>query len=384
MKNVELTLKQISERHRPLDSDSLSALIQVYLTQRQRSWRQKHSETNSRDNKPKITLLVEVLGDIQSADLSPSHLVKFRDTLHKLPSNRTKGIYAGKSIDELLHLDVDESKRWSPTTVKNYAQKVSSFLKWLARNNYSVAGLEQPLAGIKRPEKAAHEERPIFTPDELNRLFESKEYLHGTHKKPSHYWVPLLALYTGARQTELCQLYVEDVRRDASTQVWVIDINEKHDDQKLKKPHHARLVPIHKKLIQLGFLEYVSSLASDRVFPDLKFQRDGYGQSLSKWFCRTYLNDNHCKIRKSSRSEDAVFHSFRHTVATQLSNTHDIQPHHISHLVGQMPPGNSETTKRYIKPSELLDRQRSVNKLDYPSIDLGKIRNWKHGYTPFR
>ena len=150
-----------------------------------------------------------------------------------------------------------------------------------------------------------------------------------------------------------------------------------------QKPHHARLVPIHKRLIRQGFLEYVSSLKSKRVFPDLKFHRDGYGQSFSKWFCRTYLNDNNCKIRKSSESADAVFHSFRHTVATQLSNSHSIQPHHIAHLVGQMPPGNSETTQRYIKPNELSDRQRIVNKLDYPSINFGKIRNWKNGYRRF-
>jgi integrase len=379
LERLEQTIQVLAERHTPLRSKPVSELIDTYLLDIQQGWDDKNIETNTRDIKPKITLLVDVLGNIESKELRPDHIVDFKGILFRLPSNRTKGKCAGKSIDDLLSLPNGSYKLMGVNTVKNYANKVSSFLKWMAKHNYAISGLENSLLGITSPDKPPHEERPSFEDDELHRLFESKQYIRGTHKKASHYWVPLLALFTGARQSELCQLYKSDIYKEKKTGILVFDINSEKD-KKLKKPFHARIVPIHKQLIELGFLDYVDSVKGERVFPDITKQRDGYGQQMSKWFCRTYLNSNNCDIRKESENADAVFHSFRHTVETQLDHDHEIPAHHIAHLVGQKPPGASETTGRYIKPKELRARQKMVNKLRYPSINFQRIRHWKHGY----
>ncbi|MCQ6508053.1 recombinase, partial [Vibrio parahaemolyticus] len=45
-----------------------------------------------------------------------------------------------------------------------------------------------------------------------------------------------------------------------------------------------RTIPLHPKLIELGFVDYVQNLTNERVFPELKRGRDGYGQAPSKWF----------------------------------------------------------------------------------------------------
>lgn len=115
------------------------------------------------------------------------------------------------------------------------------------------------------------EERDILTSKELKKLFESKEYQTEIHKKASLYRVPLLGLLTGARQNELCQLYLDDIVYDENNNIGYIDINQKAD-KTLKQTSHIRQVPIHQQLIRLGFLEYVDSIKSQgqlRLFPEL-------------------------------------------------------------------------------------------------------------------
>jgi hypothetical protein len=66
----------------------------------------------------------------------------------------------------------------------------------------------------------------------LKKLFCSKAYLTDGHKKPYHFWLPILALFTGARQNELAQLFLSDIRENDG--LWVIDINANNESQKVK------------------------------------------------------------------------------------------------------------------------------------------------------
>jgi integrase len=366
--NISLITKNLKH----LDSAPLSQLIDTYLEEKKTKWSVKDREKNLKDVKPKLTLLTDIIGDIKSDDLQHAHIVSYKTALLQLPSNRKKGIFKSLSVDQILQLDIPAEKRLSTETLKNNIGKISSFLHWLAANNYSQSNLSDPLQGATPPSKQAHEQRSIFTSEQLVRLFHSEQYTQDSHKQPSHYWVPLLALFTGARQTELCQLYREDIYQFEDSGIWVIDINDKHGDQSLKRSHHARIVPIHKQLIVMGFIDYVNGLQHQRLFSDLQLKRDGYGQSFSRWFCRTYLNEKNCNIK--SEGESPVFHSFRHTFVTRLDHM-DIQPHHISHIVGHTPNG-SETVNRYAKPKDMVMRSQIINRLNYSGIDFGIVQKW--------
>ena len=323
-------------------------------------------------------MLIDVIGNIDSNQLKPSHIIEYKKVVYQLPSNRSKGIYANKNIAEILTMEIPEKRKLAAATIGSNLNKVSTFLAWLARNNYSIADLNLPLIGEAPKTDSDDEQRPPFTQEELTRLFESIQYIQGTHKKASHFWVPLIALFSGARQNEICQLYKSDIRRFEDTDHWYFDINEDSYDKSIKKYSHTRIVPIHKKLISMGFLKYVENVKHERVFPELIYTRDGYAQSVSKWFCRTYLNDKNCNIKtEGSDDAEAVFHSFRHNVITQLDHEHEIPDHHISKIVGQKPSSNSVTVKRYIKKKPFLERQKTVNRLVYPSIDFNKIRPWR-------
>lgn len=376
LSEISKKLDRISEHHTRIDSKPLTQLVNDFLSERQKQWEAHNVDKNTKGLLPKLNLFIEVIGDIESSQLQPSHSVKFKQALLSLPKNRKKGMYKNLSIEEIINANIESSEKMANETIKSYLGRVSTFLNWLSRNNYAMDKLSLPLQNVTKNTTAAHEERPPYNDDELKRLFNSHQYLQGTHKQASHYWVPLLALFTGARQNELCQLYKNDIYQDSETGIWVIDINQKTSDKSLKKPNHARLVPIHKQLKKLGFLGYVKAVTNERLFPCLPFTHNKYGHKLSRWYNYTYTNTKNCNIRRTD-GNNPTFHSFRHTVETQLDHKHGVQPHQIAHLVGQNPPGKSETTNRYIKPLELKDREKVINKLSFPSIDFDQIRIWK-------
>jgi len=74
--------------------------------------------------------------------------------------------------------------------------------------------------------------------------------------------------------------------------------------------------------------------------------------------------------------EKKNFHSFRHTVITQLQNVHNISEPKTAKLVGQTSTSKSVTTKRYTSPLGISENQNIINKLSFP-IDFKKIRRFK-------
>lgn len=83
----------------------------------------------------------------------------------------------------------------------------------------------------------------------------------------------MLALYTGARLNELCQLLVNDIKFDGD--IAFFSIND-DGDKKLKTSAAVRIVPIHSELVKMGFMDYVKEMRekkSVRLFPELKKEK---------------------------------------------------------------------------------------------------------------
>ncbi|MDR5779165.1 site-specific integrase [Caballeronia sp. LZ065] len=168
--------------------------------------------------------------------------------------------------------------------------------------------------GERRNAKAV---RLPFDLPALKRIFSSQVYTEG-HRPAggggaATYWMPLLALYTGARLEELAQLRPEDVQQSAyvdasgvQQSAWILRISDIGEGQEVKTAASRRRVPIHADLISLGFIEYAQSVRGARLFPLLKMDSDGReGGLFGKWFGK--------QIRKLGISDRRmVFHSFRH------------------------------------------------------------------------
>jgi integrase len=95
-------------------------------------------------------------------------------------------------------------------------------------------------------------------------------------------------------------------------------------DQKVKNANSVRKIPIHKTVLRLGFMDWISD-KEGKIFADVK------AQSVTGWFSRfmadTNLssNDEYGNVRS--------FHSLRHSFITKVRNVYS-NLHHIQEVVG--------------------------------------------------
>ena len=328
----------------------------------------------------------ELVGNVETQSLTKSHTNEYINLINRLPANKSKKPqYRNLSIRDFLTYDVNPNDLLSPISKIKYLSQIGTFLRWLNSNDYTNLELDAPLKNIKIPRARSVDQQSSYTAKDLKKLFNSKEYLSGLHKSASHFWVPLVGIYTGARLNEICQLSLNDIYEDKETGRWVFDFNENHGDdpnKSLKKPHHARLVPVHKKLIALNFIEYIKHLKKikhKRIFQDLPYVAGAnkYGDKLQRWFNRTYVGKNRCDITTKNTS----FHSLRHTVITHLVNEAGIDPNKIAVGMGQTPQGGVTQTV-YTKTPALKDYIGFFDKINFDtSFDTQLIRRWnKHDF----
>ena len=88
-----------------------------------------------------------------------------------------------------------------------------------------------------------------------NKYISSIGIIPGTKEEPHKIWIPLILLFTGARTNEIAQLYVEHIKEKEG--IHLFKIKDEQEDQSTKNKSSNREVPIHKTLIDLGFLKYV-------------------------------------------------------------------------------------------------------------------------------
>ena len=146
--------------------------------------------------------------------------------------------------------------------------------------------------------KAPVNKRMTYGLADLKALFASPVYAAGARptqgRGESAYWLPVLALFTGARMEEVGQLRVGDLKQvdypdaDGETRsCWGLHIVADTDSQglttKLKNTESERFVPLHPELKRLGFIAYVRGLKDQKgqLFPELKV--GAYGRHTAKW-----------------------------------------------------------------------------------------------------
>jgi integrase len=183
---------------------------------------------------------------------------------------------------------------------------------------------DNPAADITVTVKTGPEDQMLpFDLPALAAIFGSPVF--ADHERPeagageAAYWLPLLALFTGARLNELGQLrptdvvqetYVDANNGDVDETAWVIRfVADKREGLKLKNAGSARRAPVHPELVRLGFLDFVSSTQGQvRIFDALRPDKYGHiSANWSKWFGR-YLRKT-CGVA----NDRMVFHSFRHS-----------------------------------------------------------------------
>ncbi|EIF8962036.1 site-specific integrase [Vibrio parahaemolyticus] len=299
----------------------------------------------------KISTILSLLLKNQITDIRRLESDMVRRLLSQYPVNAKK-MPQFKGMDNLKIIEVN-TKLNLPTlsdqSVKDYIQKASSFFEWCIRMELTDIN---PFKAMRfKKTRRDSEAKNAYTNDDLVKIFSTEIHKHKIYKHAHYYWLPLLGYFTGARLNELCQLYAADIYKKED--IWVIHIDDRFEGQKLKNASSRRIIPIHDKLIDLGFIEYIQSIAHTRIFPELKNSRDGFGSAPSKWFGRFKS--------KLGFKKGYDFHSFRHTAATQFKRK-EVSSVMAGEILGHAQ--NNITYDRYGKDLELIVLKTVINKID--------------------
>jgi integrase len=170
-----------------------------------------------------------------------------------------------------------------------------------------------PFSGVKvsvQQTSGKDKSRLPFNTDELQKIFSGPVYQPNFEPRPSLgaacFWLPLMALFSGARLEELAQLEVSDVEVDPVHGSYICIRRAVDGSKRAKNLNSVRNFPVHPRLVEVGFLDFVKSRKSGRLFPALRADKYGIlSTSFSTWFG---LHLDELGITDSTR----VFHSFRH------------------------------------------------------------------------
>jgi integrase len=269
-------------------------------------WREK----TEYDVRAAVNIFIELVGDSYMSSLNAATCREYKTKLILYPLNKAKlAKYSRRCINELIASN-EGYQTISITTVNNHIRKINSFLNWLVKQGLLS---NNPVAGMKLKQKGSPKAaRTSFTQDDLKALFSTPIYLEHKFHYDYQFWLPLLALYSGARLEELCQLYISDIVIDAP--IPHFNVNDSFDDQHLKNNSSRRTIPIHPELIELGFTNLVAHKRKQgelKLFGYLVPQRQKLSNSPSKWFGKYKRGLDITDPRK-------VFHSFRHTIVDKL------------------------------------------------------------------
>ena len=243
------------------------------------------------------------------ATASPKTEKAFRATFKEL-SKIHPGLFVetASKAHILQWRDALMSDKQSAGTIDKKLSYLKAVFNVAVDNDFITAN---PVKGVKPPAGSDKKARLPFTADELHAFFKSEVYggarpLGGGGE--AAYWLPLLALYTGARLEELSQLQQKDLEKD-DAHGWFLGITDIAEGASVKSASARRRVPIHSELLKFGFVEYLDGLKDapeEYIFPNLKPDINGYrGGNFSKWFGRYRRAVGITDTRK-------VFHSFRH------------------------------------------------------------------------
>jgi len=302
-------------------------------------------------------LLFQVIGNVEISTVTHKDAREFKDCLLKLPPNSGKGKFSGKTVKQILAMNPTE--RMSAVTVNGKLQRVSSLFLWAVRHGYATLN---PFDGLKLKEnRRAQDQREKFNADDLQKIFNPATFTLDKLRQPFKYWLPLLGLFTGGRAQELAQLRPQDVFNEDG--IPAIRIVEKAG--RLKTMASQRVVPLHPRLVELGFLEYVESIRAsghERLFPEAHDTVNGPGDKLSRWFAVHRKNLSIGQIKKGDGNPSKCFHSFRHCFADGLKQA-GADPLKIAQLLGHTDKNIS--TARYGKDYPVSALYETVCLLDF-------------------
>ena len=211
-----------------------------------------------------------------------------------------------------------------------------------------------------------------YSNEELLKIFDSnKDFFK---KEPDIFWICMIALFTGARRNASMTLQYKDIVMKDN--LHCIYFNEDHAIKQLKTDASIRYVPIHKQLLDLGFIDYIENKKKkdkatdeDFIFPKCKTKTGNFN---SRYLLRTFSKFLFELNIKKGNNDGHDFHSFRNNLSLAMQNA-NISNVIINKVIGWQ--GESIMENSYSKYT-LQEIKNNLDKFSYDFLQP-EFDEWK-------
>lgn len=359
--NADPLFQANASRREAFSQRTVGDLLEVYWREKEAGW----SRSTRKNYVVTLRAVEELLGrSTQLVAIDRNACRRVRDVLSSLPPNYRKRA-------DTRTLSIQQAADWArrngiapvqPATLNAYLTKLFAVFQYAVVEGWIAAN---PAARLTVPDPVQpHEKRDPFTRAQLQTIFASDPWLPRDDRpgeRPARFWVPLLALFTGARAGELCQLRVSDLEEHTSGLI----LNVRGQ---LKNDQSFRRIAVHPELIRIGFHEFWCSVrvaGHERLFPEEK--ADGLNQwsrSTSRWFSR------HLRGLQMTDGRRLGLHSFRHNWEDALRDCDLTGTSMGLYLSGRSGGGSERSYGRGFSSDKLIE---AVGRVQYPGLDLSHL-----------
>ena len=329
-----------------------------------------------------IRRFTELHGDLLVSEITKSHVRAYKEAIARLP-RACSGKMRKMTLPQVLeHLDaspVAPSPTLAPGTINKAVGALQTVLRWVERQGYldDQPNWSNPAANMKVHNPAEQEDNRLpYDPADLKAIFGCPVFCDGERPRAgggeAAKWLPLIALFSGAREEEIGQALVTDVQEEDGIAYLDINTLDRRAGKRVKNKSSRRKLPLHPELLRCGLLEYIEErrrAGDERLFPGLRPSVSGQiTGNWSKWWSRYTDNLGITDHRK-------VFHSFRHAFkdacrdAEIAEEVHDALTGHTTGSVGRKYGGGV--------PLKVL--AEAVAKIGYKGLDLSHLHGAVRG-----
>lgn len=327
-----------------------------------------------------IKQFLEICGDKPLNQYTQQDIRDLKVTLRSLPpqahgKKQFKGMTKAQIAEKARELGMEGL---STESVRQIMTSVSMVFGWArTERRTSLVNIVQPMIPLPSTGGNKRDKRHGFTSEELQRLFSAPVFsgvkseadwfqsgdvsMHHTGR----FWVPLLALYAGARLMEAVQLVREDIGCEGG--IWFLDINEDDEDEtgkRVKNESSIRRIPVHPELVRLGFLKFVETVpVGSRLFPDIAIGPDTQRhRHASKMF-------NKLLAVMGVKGPKKVWHSLRHSFEQACRDSR------VDSAVMDQLQGHSQKGMRanYGEGYKLPELYEGILSIRYMGLDLSHV-----------
>jgi integrase len=332
-----------------------------------------------------VRRFIDIHGDLAVGAITRDHILEYRDVISRIPKNLNldKLKAAGGTLRELARSETEESRRLSPGAVRKDVGAIAAILAllrsegWIGDNvatGVVVAGYSKTRQGQRTPRLPLRRSMmetlfasPLFTgcagPSDIERTRVGRDVY-----QDALYWAFLFGATAGPRLEEIGQIAldaIEVIPRAEEPPIVAIHVTGTGAGESIKNDGSARVIVVHPRLLDLGFLKYVEArraAGAERLF-DLTQSATG------KWTKELSRRVNRYVDRVVTDDPRYVFHSMRHEFKDRAEET-------ISTRVHDRITGHSPTTVggRYGLGASIDLIAREIEKLDLSFIDWARLQ----------